>query len=500
MRIGIIDLGTNSVRFDVHQLGPGRKVRLLHREKLMVRLGQGAFLSGKLDRAAAERSLQAFRRFSRLASQLGTTKVIAFGTSALREVQDRERFLEKIREASGIEVRVISGAEEARLIALGILRREKKLKGKSKGRTALVDIGGGSTEISICRGKEVLFSQSFPLGTARLQQLFLKKSPPAPETLDEMRKLIRSTLLQETLASRWPKVARIVGSSGTIRALARILAAGEPSDSIDRGELEDLNDLMSKMTTSELLGIEGMEPRRVDMILAGSVLFEECMQVLGAKKAVTTEISLRDGILEEELQLFQQGESSHLSLHIPDLVQKACAFGGDAEHVARVAGLAEVLYTRLQRLHGLPAEWKVYLLAAVILRDVGEQVSLSGHEKHSSYIIRHTDLPAMQDWELELIAALVEQHEGTKIEPKALERWKSKPRRQAFLRLLAMLRLVDALDSGPDVKVSLRKLSVQRGHVELRLGGSGLTGLEVMNAEQKAPLFERAFGRELQVR
>ena len=166
MRIAIIDLGTNSVRFDIQQLGPGkRQVRQLHREKIMVRLGQGVFLNGKLDRSAVTRSLHAFAKFQKVAHQYKAGKIIAFGTSALREVADSEKFLKAIVDKTGIQVRVISGTEEAQLIALGILSNEKV--GKEK--FAMVDIGGGSTEISVCRGKAILHSTSFPLGRRGLQ-------------------------------------------------------------------------------------------------------------------------------------------------------------------------------------------------------------------------------------------------------------------------------------------------------------------------------------------
>jgi exopolyphosphatase/guanosine-5'-triphosphate,3'-diphosphate pyrophosphatase len=160
MRIAIIDLGTNSVRFDVHQIGPGRGIRRLHRDKLMIRLGQGVFTDGKLDSNAIRRTTQAFLGFRRIAKDLHVEKIVAFGTSALREAYDSEKFLARIYARTEIDVRVISGDEEAELIALGILSQESQARGKF----ALVDIGGGSTEISLCQGSRVLHASSFPSG------------------------------------------------------------------------------------------------------------------------------------------------------------------------------------------------------------------------------------------------------------------------------------------------------------------------------------------------
>src|SRR6185437_4708301 len=275
MRVAIIDLGTNSVRFDVHQIGPGNRVTRLHREKLMVRLGQNLFVGGKLDAGAVRRTLQAFTSFNQTARDLQVTKIVAFGTSALREAADSDRLLNLIRSRTGIDVRVISGEEEARLIASGILSNEKV---PAKERFALVDIGGGSTEICICRGHEVLFAESFALGTARLQQVFLKSSPPPQPKRGEMppaeqlRRHIRSILLPKMISEEWPRVARVLGSSGTIRAICRINKRTGGGKTVDAKDLKKLVKNMSAMTTTQLLGVPGMEARRVDMILAGAIL------------------------------------------------------------------------------------------------------------------------------------------------------------------------------------------------------------------------------------
>ena len=156
MRLAIIDLGTNSVRFDVHELTAERKTTLLHREKLMIRLGEGVFSTRKLNPRASKRALQAFMRFKSLASALRVQKVIAFATSALREAQDAEKLIHQIRNRTGIDIRIISADEEAKLIATGILANEPL----PKGIFALVDIGGGSTEISVLDGDLDQFIQA----------------------------------------------------------------------------------------------------------------------------------------------------------------------------------------------------------------------------------------------------------------------------------------------------------------------------------------------------
>ncbi len=506
MRIGIIDLGTNSVRFDVHQLGPGNRVRTLHREKLMVRLGQGVFLDGKLDPTAIRRTLEAFTSFARTARELQTEKIVAFGTSALREASDSEKLLTRIKAHTGIEIRVISGQEEAKLIAEGILAHVKP----PKGCFGLIDIGGGSVEISICRNKTVLHAESFPLGTARLQQVFLKSSPPpspfkgqaAP--IDQLRRYIKSILLPKMLSEGWPKVTRIYGSSGTIKAIAKLCKwkAGGSAKSIDLGELKKLSKLMATHSTTQLLGMPGMEARRVDMILAGAILLEESLEAVRAKKVITTDYSLRDGILEEELKVFRKHEKTHLAFHFDDFYAKARRMGVTDTHLKQVTALTDTLYDRFRPLHKLKPEWKNYLKAAAILHDTGEAITPTRHAEHSYYIVKNADFPALEKWETDFIAELCLRHQGGKFELKDLpfkgKSEKDKERRHAFPRLLALLRLADALDRGHKSNVRIKRVRLTRREVHLHLSGTAVD-LELLRVEQKKGLFEQVFDRKLVV-
>lgn len=489
MRVAIIDLGTNSVRFDVHSLEKG-KAKLLYREKQMIRLGQGVFVKGRMDPAAIERAVAAFGHFERIAGAYGVRKIVAFGTSALREAQDSAALVEAVKSRTGIELKVISGQEEAKLIAQGIHANERP----PSGRYALVDIGGGSTEISICRGKKILESHSFELGTARLQQVFLRKSPPKEKELQRLREYIRNILGQRM--RDWPGASQIMGSSGTVRAAAKIL--GEKEDAFPVEELAELVEDMAQMNTSQLLDIPDMEAKRVDMILAGTLLLEEICYMLGAKTVIPTEFSLRDGVIDEEIRLSRAHKSSLLELHLDDLYTRAVRFGANEKHLHHMTELASALFVRLRPLHKLDAKWKVYLLSAVILRNAGELVGFAGKEKHSYYIVKNADFPSMQSWEHEFIARLCLFHAGGKVERKDLEPLgKEKKRRDAFLRLLPILRIVDALDLGPRTELRLKKTAISRNSVKLSFSGKASAGIEELVNERRKKLFEEEFGRQL---
>ncbi len=294
----------------------------------------------------------------------------------------------------------------------------------------------------------------------------------------------------------WPGATQMIGASGTVRAAAKIL--GDKEDAFPVTELAELVEDMSQMNTSQLLDIPDMEPKRVDMILAGALLLEEICYMLGAKNVIPTEFSLRDGIIDEEKRLARAHKSSLLELHLDDLYGRAARFGADEAHLHHMTELADALFNKLRSLHKLDPKWKVYLLSAVILRNAGELVAFAGREKHSYYIVKNADFPSMQAWEHEFIARLCLFHSGGKVERKDLEPLgRDKKRREAFLKLLPLLRIIDALDLGPRTQLKLRKTSIARQSVKLSFSGKASAGLEELVNERKKKLFEEEFGRQL---
>ena len=301
-RLAIIDLGTNSVRIDIYRL-TGRKVIRVYRGKLMVRLGDGVFSTGKLSPIGMERTIRAFSQFRQLLLRKKVKKVIAFGTSALRTATNSKEFLQRLKVQTGINVKVISGKEEGQLIALGVLANIEP----PKGYYSLVDIGGGSTEISLCLGKKIIYSYSFQLGANRLQQTFLKTIPPEFKRgqlhpILALRQHLKSELHPFSQFCAKYQIKMILGSSGTIRSIERIMEkAGRKRKNISRSAVSAFVSELQTMNRVQIKKIPGLEEKRVDLILAGSILLEEIMFAVGTKKLAVTDLALRDGILEREL-------------------------------------------------------------------------------------------------------------------------------------------------------------------------------------------------------
>ncbi len=492
MRLGIIDLGTNSVRFDVREL-TSKKKKTLHSERIMVRLGQGFFLKGELDPQAVDRTAKALTHFHEVAQEFNVGKIVAFGTATLREAPDADKTIAEIQKKSGIKVRVISGEEEARLIALGVLSNEKT----PNSRFAVVDIGGGSMEVSICKDRKSEICDSFPLGAARLQQIFLKRSPPRPEAIQALREHIRAIMLEEGKEHKWPKVKTIVGSSGTIKALGRMLRKRGAKPGFTKDQLSELVRKMSTMTTMELLGMPGLESKRVDMILAGALLLEEAMRFLGAIRVIPTEFSLRDGILIEESRLFLEEGSSHLKPHEGAIFIKASRFGVSDDYIKTMSKFTEKLFDGLRRVHRLDSTWKFHLVAATMLRRVGMLVSPLNFERHSYYIVKNAEFPSMEPWESELIAQLCLHHGESKFEPKDIPYKKGHPLRPIYPRILSLLRVIEAFDARVNSYPVLKRIEMLRGQILFHCTVENPTGLESVRLERKKELFVKIYGKNI---
>lgn len=297
MKYAIVDLGTNSVRFDVHEVLDSGMRRRLYRDKVMVRLGEKVFQTSQLQKEAMDRTIEALAAFQKKSKELGVDKTLAVATSAVRDANNREAFLKRAKVETELHIEVISGIEEATLILEGI-RANDAMATDSFG---FIDIGGGSTEIGISNSEETLFLESYPLGSARLEQMFFSKKTSLKNVL-KMRDYIQKELQKLKGKKDFPSLEFAIGSSGTIKALAKIMRKESGGRKISRKRLRTLINLMLPMSREELLKLDGLEEKRVDLILAGAILLDETMNFLNIKKVFHTRFALRDGLFSKALQ------------------------------------------------------------------------------------------------------------------------------------------------------------------------------------------------------
>ncbi|MBW4471296.1 MAG: Ppx/GppA family phosphatase [Stenomitos rutilans HA7619-LM2] len=459
--LAAIDVGTNSIHMVVVRIQPALPAfTIIAREKTTVRLGDRARQNGNLTDAAMERAIDALKRCQEIAKSLNAEQTIAVATSAMREAPNGRDFLQHIEAELGLWINLISGPEEARRIYLGVLSG-MELNSQPH---IIIDIGGGSTELVLGDGHEPRSLSSTKIGAVRLTVEQITTDPISPIEFQTLQAYIRGMLerpVDELKAALQPdEVPRLVGTSGTIETLAMIHArekTGTVPSPLNGYEfsLKDLRETVARLrrlTIAERAEISGINDRRAEIILAGALILQEAMTLLGMDAIVICERSLREGVIVDwmlthgliEDRLRYQG-----SVRQRSVLDTAHKYRVKLDYSEQVATFALSLFNQTQGiLHNWGEEERELLWAAAILHNCGHHVSHSSHHKHSYYLIRNSDLLGYTETEIETIANLARYHRKSAPKKKhdSYRNLTSKRHRRVVDQLSALLRLAVALD------------------------------------------------------
>jgi exopolyphosphatase/guanosine-5'-triphosphate,3'-diphosphate pyrophosphatase len=487
--------------------GDGR-FEVIDREKEMVRLGSGSGDMKRLDHAAMDRGVATLTRFAQIAA-ISDAPLRAVATSAVREAENHDEFLRRARDEAGVEIEVVSGVEEARLIHLGVLQAVPVFDE----RLLLCDIGGGSTELLVGERGEVLTSRSFKLGAVRLSNRFFPGERLHPSAVSSCSSYVRSLLLPFVRDVEELGFSVAVGSSGTIQAmaqLAHVRDGGEPLRTYNRYRLTAkairsiVTDLVDAPTVRARSRLAGMDPKRADIILAGALILHEVVDSLGIAELEVSDYALREGVLLDTIQRQGAGTLHHLRdvsrrsvRHLAELCDD------DPVHSAHVAGLALQLFDGTSVLHGLDVGCRDYLEAGALLANVGLFISHSKHHLHSYYVVRNSEvLTGFTDNEIEIIALLARYHRKSAPKDRHPEFAALRPADQEVVRTLAgILRVAIGLDRSHDQRVSSVRVA-RRGStivVQAETGRGTPIDLELYAANERAGLLEEVLGKRVVV-
>ncbi len=481
--LAAVDIGTNSIHLVVARVGENR-IEVVEREREMVRLGSSAGDMKRLTPAAMSRGIEALARFKQVAAIHGAS-MRAVATSAVREAENRSVFIDRAR-AVGVDVEVISGFEEARLIHLGVLQAVPVFD-----RQVLVcDIGGGSTEVVVGTKGDILTARSLKLGSIRLTRRYFDGPKVTTKAVEACRRDIRTALTPTVREVRRTGFDVAVGSSGTIGAVCQMAAAradgGVPRTlnnlTVTRDDIDGVvRRLIKAPTVKERARIPGLDPRRADIILAGALILEQVVHELGAEELTFSDYALREGVLLDTWRRVHGGSLHHLSdLRRRSVLRLANQMDEDTAHSAHVARLALDLFDATADRHGLGDDSREVLEAAALLANVGLFVSHAGHHKHSYYVIRNSELlTGFTDREIELIAQVARYHRKSAPRKKHDEFAALDRDDQRRVRVLAgLLRVAVGLDRNHAARVSA--VSVRSdGDGELVIGAVPADGLDV---------------------
>src|SRR5712691_2321677 len=507
MRIAAIDIGTNSIHMIVVQVRPDLSFEVIDREKEMVRLGAGGLDGRALTPEAMHAALQVLSKFRRLAESHKVDEVIAVATSATREAENGGEFLQAVAQQTGIRPKVISGTEEARLIHLAAVYGVSV-----PGDVAVViDIGGGSVEVTRGAGPSVELGRSFKLGVIRLTERFVKTDPLEPR--DE-RKLVR--YIDAEIGKYVHQIARagferVIGTSGTILSLGSVASA---ADSGAHGaslrnrrfaakQVRRVRKELVALDLEERLRVPGLEPRRADLAVAGAILLDEILRRLGAKEITLCHVSLREGLLLDYISRHRQ-EIAQADRY-PDVRRRSvfelaerCRYW--PEHSQHVARLAAGLFDQTRVIHGLTDVEREWLEYAAILHDIGVHISYEGHHKHSYYLVKNGDLRGFEPDEIETIALVARYHRLATPKRKHEGFGDLRRRTRGTVRALAaILRLAESLDRSHAQTITGLELHDRGDDDLLQLRTSGDAELELWADARHAAPFETLTGKPLRI-
>jgi exopolyphosphatase/guanosine-5'-triphosphate,3'-diphosphate pyrophosphatase len=501
MRIAAIDVGTNSIHMIVCRLRPDRSFEVTDREQDMIRLGTSALDGRALPEASMAAALQTLSRFRRLADSHGVDEIIATATSAVRETPNGGDFVAAVQRDVGIRVRVISGTEEARLIhlaaayAVNVGRRP----------VVVLDIGGGSTEVTLGTAFRLQASRSFKLGALRLTERFVRSDPLSGRDERRLERHIRRETATFVRQIKRRGFDRVIGTSGTILSLGT-LASRSPRQADDhlrnvRVAAKDISRLRARLTAMPLedrLTMPGLDPRRADLAVAGAVILDPLLDQLGADELTLCDFALREGLVLDYIQR----NAAHIQKvdRYPDVRRRSVIELGERcnylpAHAQQVARLALMLFDATRSRHKLGPREREWLEYGALLHDIGVHIGYERHHRHSYYLVKHGGLRGFDPDEIEIIALVARYHrQGT---PKKVhDGFGSLPRpARAIVRLLgAFVRLAEGLDRSHAQVVT--RVDVREGDdgLRIRLHAKGDPELETWAADRHASALAALFG------
>jgi len=505
VHIAAIDAGSNAVRLAVARAYSALDIEPLYDERYSLRLGEGVFVRHVFSEKLLKKSVKAFRDFKETMDEFGVTKYRAVATSASREARNRDAFVRRIKQQSGISLEVINAAEESRLGREAVLAA----LGPEAPPRCIIDLGGGSLELSILRDRQVEQSAHLGVGTVRLMTTLNLPGVIRPSQAEQVRKYVRA-LLESKLPNR-PNLGEqiAVALGGNAETLAGI-APGPREHGLPMLQLSLLRDRLPdilRRNVRERMKAYAVRRDRADVMGIAAIIFATLGRYLNIRSFAIPAVGLREGLLQEiAREAFSRKEPHRYNAAARQMLLGTRSFGRrleyDQRHAEHVRELSLMLFDQLQPVHHLPAPARVQLEAGALLHDVGHMVSHRGHHKHGEYLTLNGDIPGLEGRDRNLVAAVVRYH-NRKSEPAshhpAYSALNASDKRTAR-RLASIVRIAEGLDHSHRERIQDLKASFQRSAVAIQADARGDATEDLRDAERSSNLFEKEFHVKLYFR
>ncbi len=502
-RIAAIDIGSNSIREIIADVGSNGSIRVVDELKAAPRLGSGVERTGRLSPTAMRNAVAALTRMAMLARELGAHRTETVATSAVRDARNGADFINLVREETGLDVRVLNGEDEARLS----FRSARAHFDLVSGRAVVMDIGGGSLELSLSADGLIERLISLPLGAIRMTEQFLRGDDPI-KGLRKLRKHVRRELRDKVSARHWHG-AQLICSGGTFTNLAGIQLARRGMYSartihgtvVPRVDLEHIVDWVNSMSPSERAGVPGLNAPRADIIVAGLAVAAEVLARLEAREIVVSAYGIREGILLQAARV-EPDLTGGIDARSKSVVQLAERSHFEEPHARKVQTLALRIFDSIGEKLGCRPDDRQLLADAALLHDIGYHINYDKHHKHSYHLIQHAELLGSSPEDQVIIANVARYHRGA--EPKSKHANfgpLAKPMRDTIRRLSAILRVADGLDRAHAGSVD--RLTIRWTRRALRITvtpvGQAEIRLELWGASRKSNLLAKLAGVPVEI-
>ncbi|HEY1948823.1 MAG TPA: exopolyphosphatase [Bryobacteraceae bacterium] len=498
-----VDIGSNSVRLKIARLTRGH-LRPIHEDREVTRLGDGVFRSGFLTPESIAETVKVLRRFHRATQQVVTDPVRVVATSALRDARNSQAFLEWVRSATGWKVEIISGLEEARLIHLGLVSNLRI----DNAPTLMMDLGGGSCELTLSSRGQIRDTVSLPLGAVRLSNEFLPHDPPRKGELKRLQGFVAREVNRIAPRIVAARVKNVIATSGTADALAAVAGHMRKNGNrqrmqVSRAEMSRIAKRLARLPVDERRKIEGIGLRRAEIIVAGSIVYHELLDRCDLKGFRYSPLGLRDGLLAQMAAEHDRSTRSGKQIESErwESITRAVAhYHVDMKHALDVRDSAMLLFSALRPVHNLPPDFREWLSAAAMLYEVGDYVNRNGHHRHTYYIISNSEILGYTPQQRRIIAAIARfLGKSRPLAEEAAMKAIDPADRTSVQKAILLLRLARSLNLGRSRAVEKVRVSHRAGEVKLTLVPRRRMGvdLELWAIEKDAAYFREVFGREL---
>lgn len=498
--LAAIDVGSNALRLAVGSVNGDRKLTILEDLREPVRLGQDVFTGGLMSEDVMNRAAEAFGRFREVIDRHGARWTKAVATSATREAFNKEIFLDRIAQATGIDIEVIGPEEEARLVHLAVADRINL-----KNRLALlVDMGGGSTEITLASNGSILVTESFRMGAVRLLQVLEERKHGERRFGQLVREYADAAQRRITRELGDRRIDLCAGTGGNIESLGQLrreVFGKDRASVITKEELDALVRKLQGMTFAERIREFRLRPDRADVIVPAGIVLQKIVRLARVDEVQIPGVGLKDGLLLDMVaELYGEQRAVRRDQVIASALQLGRKYGFDEQHGLTTAKFAARLFYETRQLHGLTLDHRLLLEVAALLHDIGQFVSVTDHHKHTHYLLTAAPVIGLTAPQMAVVANVARYHRKSPPKPQHEAYARLSPKERAVVsKLAALLRLADAMDNEHASRVADFTLELRKPRVMLRLRGEGEMLLEKWALAKKAAMFEEVFSVRLVV-